>query len=478
MNKLGTVSINNDVYSYELTNDSYSDDDYSRINNNRILRVGDVYVAPYGSNNNNLPIIIRELVKQNQILPELIEKQIRYLYGKGPYLYEEIADGDASKRRVPVKNNRVLEWLGSWKKNGLRYSYQEYLIKCIQEFYYLEGIYSKYVLNKGRRIGNIPILGLESISGTKARKGTYNDKYAQGFIELDDADLDKIVVGDWSNLYSYNYNIFPRFDDTKPFVNNAINYSQNFSFGEDIYSFPVFYHSLKHWLQGSNLNPIQLNSFFENLLTAKYHVKIPETWIEGERTIISEIVNQNVDMQIDGLTDSIIQEYKGVCLVNDDGSVKDVSRFMLMERIRYELEQLTSTMSGVDKAGKTFSTIQYGDDSWTIEEIPAKIKDFIESLIKTNTHAVEVILAGKGLDPAISNVSKEGVISKSGSDAYYQYMIYISNLTIPEETVVRDINNAISLNFPDTNVKLGFLHHIPSRQEEVAPEQRLNNNIS
>lgn len=83
-----------------------------------------------------------------------------------------------------------------------------------------------------------------------------------------------------------------------------------------------------------------------------------------------------------------------------------------------------------------------------------------------------------GLDPSISNVSKEGVISKSGSDAYYNYLIYLNGLTIPESVVCADLNYAIKLNFPQKyadGVRIGFYRPTIAKQQDVTPENRLQN---
>ena len=88
------------------------------------------------------------------------------------------------------------------------------------------------------------------------------------------------------------------------------------------------------------------------------------------------------------------------------------------------------------------------------------------------------MLSAKGLDPSISNVSREGVISKSGSDAYYNYVIYLNGLTIPESVVCADLNYAIKLNFPQKyrrGIRIGFYRPAIARQQDIAPSQRITN---
>lgn len=88
------------------------------------------------------------------------------------------------------------------------------------------------------------------------------------------------------------------------------------------------------------------------------------------------------------------------------------------------------------------------------------------------------MLSSVGLDSSISSVSKDGVISKSGSDAYYNYLIYLLQLAPEDEIVCEPFNQAIRINFPELyeqGYRIGFYREIPSRQEDVSPSNRLNN---
>ena len=87
------------------------------------------------------------------------------------------------------------------------------------------------------------------------------------------------------------------------------------------------------------------------------------------------------------------------------------------------------------------------------------------------------LLSSVGLDASITAVGKDGVISKSGSDAYYNYLIYIMSLTPEDEICAEPFNLALRLNFPDLykqGYRIGFYREVPQRQEDVAPKDRLN----
>ena len=149
-----------------------------------------------------------------------------------------------------------------------------------------------------------------------------------------------------------------------------------------------------------------------------------------------------------------------------------------------ELRKLGQFLSGAGKnQGKYYATTSFTNDNgqeerWRIEEIPQKYKEYIESIKTYDERADFVMLSAKGLDPSISNISKEGVISKSGSDAYYNYLIYLNGLTIPESVVCADLNYAIKLNFPEKytqGIRIGFYRPTIAKQQDVTPENRLQN---
>jgi arginyl-tRNA--protein-N-Asp/Glu arginylyltransferase len=102
-------------------------------------------------------------------------------------------------------------------------------------------------------------------------------------------------------------------------------------------------------------------------------------------------------------------------------------------------------------------------EGWTFEEFPGKFADYFKSVIDYDKRADQVILAGKGISSSITNVENDGVISKSGSDVYYNYLIYIASLTLDEYFICREINRAIAMNFPGKDVKLGFWIDIPAK---------------
>ena len=155
---------------------------------------------------------------------------------------------------------------------------------------------------------------------------------------------------------------------------------------------------------------------------------------------------------------------------------------LLVEYMRLELRKIGDYLSGSDNQGKAYSSISFMDSSgneqqWKIETIDLKYKEYIEALVAYDKRTEEALLSSVGLDASISAVSKDGVISKSGSDAYYNYLIYIMSLTSEDEICSEPFNDALRLNFPhlwQQGYRIGFYREVPQRQEDVAPKDRLN----
>ena len=154
----------------------------------------------------------------------------------------------------------------------------------------------------------------------------------------------------------------------------------------------------------------------------------------------------------------------------------------MVRYVRDEVRKFSSYLSGADNQGKGFSSISFMDaqgheQSWKVETIDLKYKEYIEALISYDKRTEQALLSSVGLDAAISAVDKDGVISKSGSDTYYNYLIYIMSLTSEDEVCAEPLNWALRMNFPELyrqGYRLGLYRDVPQRQEDITPSQRLN----
>ncbi len=482
LGNLGVFTSGNETFTFQLgdslsTGESLNVDKINVKNNlTPFLSIGKYKILPYGRFNLE-PQEIKQMIGSNRLLPELIEKQVKIMVGKGVFLYKkEIVDGKT--KRVPVNNIAIEKWLSSWQGRGLKDDCFTYLTKVVRDFYYMEGYFSKWIPTKGRVVGYpevLPVAGLEHVSLTRCRLGT--DKDLDVFSESqEDSDFNHVVVGDWLSVHNQKMKAYNRFRYRKENLNTTqISYVCNSSFGEEVYGYNSFYRGVKQWIIGSNLTPKYINSFLENSLSAKLHVIIPDKWLELMRDQIKRMCNSNADLKEKGLP---IVKFRGI-----DVGV-EYNEGLLQKLIYSELKRLTSTLSGKGaNQGKLFVSYSFLDGEkevkWEITEIPLKYKEYIEALSNYDKRTDEVLLSAKGIDASISNISKDGIISKSGADAYYNYLIYVSMLTMPEYFCLKDINEAVRVNFPEAyaeGIRLGFEHFIPERQEETTPSNRMQNN--
>ena len=142
---------------------------------------------------------------------------------------------------------------------------------------------------------------------------------------------------------------------------------------------------------------------------------------------------------------------------------------MLEEHKDEVLRSLANALSGKKNVGKFFHTISLKDDE--------KIKDFIEAQIRVSEKADSATTSGIGLHPALSNIMVDGKLS-SGSEMLYALKLYLaSDTTIPEEIILQALNETIRLNFPGTPWRGGFYHKIVLREEDVAPKDRVKQNV-
>jgi len=321
----------------------------------------------------------------------------------------------------------------------------------------------------------MPVLGLEHVDNRRCRLATKKD------INLADDPVDQdfqtVVAGNWQYGNERKFKIYKRFSPSSPLQSPvAISYHRNASVGQ-IYGLNKFYAGIKEWLTGMNRNPKYINSFLKNSLSAKIHLVIPVEWVESIQDKVSQYCEENALRETDGKD---LLKLNGVEIGSEYKiSVRD-------QVIAAEITKLSTFLSGVENQGKLYVTHSYMTSDghpaqWKLEPIDLKYKEFMSSLTDYDRRADEVTLSSRGIDASISSIAKEGVISKSGADVYYNYLIYLHNLKPAEHICNEAVNMAIRINFPDLysqGIRVGLYNEIPSRQEDVSPGDRLQNSMN
>lgn len=436
----------------------------------RFTKIDKYHVATRGRDNKSCENIEND-IKRNRLLPRLIDKQAKLLYGKGLATYtEQIQDGKLQRTWEHVPE--VTQWLESWEDAGMEMKANELALALIKRYYRFYDFFVKQRYTKGKAIGSTPIAGLELVENTHCRLGTTKENANLDTVTYND--FEYVIFGNW-NRGASKFKTYPLFKltDVEKYNKPTISHHRASSV-DDFYGLNETHEGIKTFLKTSNELPTYIDSFLENSLAAKIHVIIPHSWMDSKRMQIKGICDENRQRQKDG---------KALITYNDIAVGVDFKESYVIKFMNAEMRKLSEYLSGSKNQGKAYATFSYRtghgseEERWKIEPIDLKYKEYITSLIEYDKRVDEVLISAVGIDSSISAVSKPGMISKSGSDAYYNLMIYLISLTPDDEICAAPFNTALRLNFPDhykRGLRFGFYREIPSKQEEVSPKDRLN----
>ena len=411
--------------------------------NNTYNQIGDYLIFPYGANN-DLPDVIKDVVQTNYIAPGILKKKTQLIWGMGPQLYKEsIVDGKLS--RVYVEDEQITQWLQSW-------DYQSYILKALTDYQHIEGIFTRFELNKGARIGKPFISKLVHLYPDRTRLATtQTNPYKEAT---------HVVTSNhsFSNVNTtLAYNLYPLFDFTKPFANtNAVLYSNMYSFCTDYYTVPDLYGSLE-WLRRSTAVPLIFKALSKNSINLKYHFISPQKFWDLKK-----------------------EEIQANCIKR--GLIYNDKR--LLDYQREFLEKISVVLSGDENTGKYLHTtksfyiegVNLVEAGWEIKIIDQNIKDFVNAQIAISQRSDNALSSGLNLHSALGNVSEAGK-SDSGSEQIYALKTFLqTGIDIPEMLVMKALNYALLANFPTKKLKIGFYHEIPEKEQDIAPKKRIKNN--
>lgn len=399
-------------------------------------------IAPYGPGN-DLPVMVRDLVQDNNLAPGILQRQKGLLYGQGAFLYRHVFNNGKIIREY-TDAPEISDWLRSWDA-------RRFIEKALVDYLHMQGFFALHFIERGRRLGDRlgrkPLVAkLQFVKATNARLEWADSRQLE--------DVKHIFVGDFENgcLTSgvQTFPVYDPFDPAKYPVSASYNYS--YSFGRNFYSTPAFMGAIRWILRGSDI-PMIFKYVTENGLNLAYHIHSPAGYWDKKRRKLEEIYPQDQPAEID----------------------------VRLEKIKAEImDSITEVLSGKKNAGKFFESIDFYDDdhnlcSWKIEAVDQKIKDFVESQLKIGDAANSAITSGMQLHPSLTNIMVNGKLA-SGSEMLYAHQIYkLSDVTIPEMVILDPINQAIRYNF-ETDLQLGFYQQSLMTQEQTAPDDRIRNN--
>jgi len=405
--------------------------------------LGDYIILPYGSNN-DLPNIIKDVIQNNYIAPGLLKRKSELLWGLGPRMYTESFENNRIVKNW-IEDKAILKWLES-------FDYEKYLLNCAVDYQHIQGTFTRFELNKGYRVDKPFINKLHHIAPDKARQAR--------LMATDIKNPTHVVVTDWSlqNANSIEKaKAYPLLDPFNVYKHgNSIMYSNMYSFCTDYYTVPDIYGSLE-WLNRSTAVPLIFKALSKNSINLKYHIISPQAYWDNKQ---QEIQDNCTIKQV---------EYKAS---------------MLLDFQKSFLEKISAVLSGEENTGKYLHTTKsltvdgsnLLEHGWEVKVLDQNIKDFVESQIKISQRADRAVASGISLHSALGNMSETGKVD-SGSEQHYALISYLNTgIDIQEMIITKPLNIAIKANWPESNIKIGFYHNVPEKQEDVSPADRSINN--
>jgi hypothetical protein len=444
-----TAIIHNDVGCYAISEDYSNTGTWHNIlqNDSKVnwetdpVIVMGKKVVPYGVNN-DLPVMIRNVMDDNNLAPGIIERQIGLLYGDGPRLFREEYGDNGEIVRMWYKDNEILNWCAPWIRR--------YLDMAMVEYKHLKGFFTRRSLNKGARIGiNTRINKIEVVPAVDARLAFPENGYRL-------EDVKQIYVGDFeNNCYKTGIATYPVWNENEPFANKvSMSYHNNYSFARNFYSVPSYYGALR-WLMRSSDIPDIIKYLTENGVAVAFHIHSPAGYWDQKRDKLIEKYPEETPNQIDKRLEQIKDE-----------------TFQRIQRV----------LAGKKNAGKFIETVDFYDamsgdqlNQWKVEPIDQKIKDFIEAQLKVATTADSATTSGMGLHPSLSNLIVNGQLSSGAQMLYALKLFLASDVSIPEEVIFEPINQAIAANFPKSDLRMGFYRRIVQAEDSITSSERLKN---
>lgn len=384
------------------------------------IRIGNYEIAPFGADN-LLPNTVTQTLRNDGLIPPLLETKRNMLYGGGEFLYKEVIK-DGEKKREEVIDTEIEDWLESW-------DFFDYYIRQAHAFWTLENNTAKVVQLKSGRLGK-PLSILEFVDPTTSRlERKRNGK------------INNIFTADWANPYSYEseYRLrrYPAFNKLDPFRHkHSMIYYNNPTTGMKYYSLPVYFGLLESWTPLIRRIPQWHDKSMDNSLNLKYHIQIPFSYFES----IKEEFGWDEDRMI---------QYEEELFAEIDEFLAGTDNVMKSFKSKY----------GVGPDGKE-------EGGWKIELIDNNVKELAESFLKLYDVGEKATVAGVNIPTAIANMSA-GRNMNSGSEMLYAYNSAIAIQTpIARRLLLQPINNLIRANWPNKNVKVGIRDILLNKQEE------------
>jgi hypothetical protein len=375
------------------------------------ISAGDHKISAWGKDN-LFPNKLRSLYANN-IFPGLMDFKVDMMAGADIFVYhEKIVDN--KKVRVPVIDQEVEAWLEDW-------DFYDYLVDQFTDFAWVENAFCQFITTKDKK----SIAKLVHVNAEECRLTVMDPKTKQS---------EYIVVSDWEDRGDKTpYPAFNRKDPLKHTI--SMYHCKKKSFLFNYYNYPVFIGALQKWIPLANEIPGFHLARLQNSINAKYHIKIPVESLKA----LKELKQWNQKQLDDWLT--------------------------------AKLKDLDDMLAGSDNAGKTFYSFKQSDPGgkemagWEIVEIKNNEKEMSEANLRLFNETNQAITSAVQVQPSLACIQLGDKMS-SGSEVLNSYNLHIKTRTpIARRMVLRPVNMALAINFPDKSYKIGIEDAILVKQE-------------
>lgn len=151
------------------------------------------------------------------------------------------------------------EWLNTWQERGMETTAQEFAKTNIKNFYYFGDFFCKFRFARGKRLGMMPVAGMESVENKHCRLATTRQDIA--YEQINYSDFHHIAVGRWSYGLG-NYKIYPKFalSEIDNYLYAAVSHHREKSVDE-FYGVNETHQGARPYILGSNSTATYINSF-------------------------------------------------------------------------------------------------------------------------------------------------------------------------------------------------------------------------
>jgi len=390
----------------------YSEAYYS----NNYLRFGEYKIEPNGIDN-NFPQNYKLLLDSVYLAHGVKRTLINLLLSGGIGIYSEIKE-DKKIIRDWQLDNEISDWLDSFNFTT------DYIAELATDMVYIENCYTQFLRNKGARIGQSPKIAALKYLPVEKMRLEFPDDFGKRF---------NVFYSDWilNNISPEEIQTFPIFDNRNPFENsNSVMFIKMPTFGSTSYGRPADI-GASQLLKVLSLLP----NYHKANLTEKGFKWIVSVSKDYYKTICEKYKWEIESKEFKAWKQQFQETIDNFLIAPDSEKVQT----RLMTEFAYD----PFTHKVIDSIQIT----KLEDDTKELSEVGMSLHD---------TYTIGYVSAN-AIHPQLANVSLKNH-ALSGSELREAYEMHIKTATPMMRTLLlHPVNTAIKLNFPNKNLKLGFM---------------------